>query len=79
MNDVGIQTIADEIDCDINAELKFWRNETARLQAETNQTRMKMLLQEKNVKTAGKERTDALIGTQVLFDQVQEARRETEK
>ena len=61
-----MQASANEIDHDIKVELQFYKQETARLQAEMNANKHKMVMNEKNVKAANKEKNDAVIGTQVL-------------
>ena len=65
-SEIGLQTTEKDIDLDLNNEVKFFRQEAARLQAEMNQNRMRMLQNEKNAKTASKAQTDAAISTAVL-------------
>ena len=76
---VGVQALASDIDEDLMAELTFYKRETARVQGELNTNRIKMMANEKVVKTANKKERDANTGIEVLEKQLREARGEGER
>lgn len=57
-------------------ELAFYKKECARLQGEMNAMKHKMMQNERTVKAAVKDKSDAHIGTQVLEKTLKEVRSE---
>mgnify|MGYP001626829575 CR=1 FL=1 len=66
MKDFCIQATGDEIDTDLIAQLAFYKKETVRLQGELNTNRLKMMANEKMMKTSSNKEKDAMNGVLTL-------------
>ena len=60
-HDVQVQANEGDIDNDLIQEVKFYRQETARLQSELNSCKNKLRQAELSVKTTAKEKHDAML------------------
>ena len=66
MKDFSVQATGDEIDTDLIGELAFYKKETVRLQGELNTNRLKMMANEKMMKSVSNKEKDAMNGVHVL-------------